>query len=255
MMSNWNKGRDGYVLRGCLVALLALLGASSPSKTFALPAQARSASLSGVLQDPTGRRLPHVPVVLIDTGTGSKIQQESDDSGRFIFSEVPAGEYRLEVQRSGFLRDQGPLKLVPGQRVARTFTLQVGSIAETVMVWMSKAQANTAPAAQSPANRPNSGDPCGPSAPAGCISPPVKLVNALPVYPPAHLKNEVSGQVVVVGRVGTDGRLEALEPEAGSDPAFTNATLEALQLWRYSPARLGGVPVSCRIVVTTIFGK
>lgn len=254
-MPSWNPRGNRRTLGPCLVPIIGLLVVLAAAETWAASVQSRGASLAGVLEDPTGRRLPLSPVVLIQAGTGRKITQQTNASGQFAFSDLPAGEYRLEVQQSGFVSDQGAVKLEPGQRLERNVTLQVGSIAETVMVRMARAQAEAGPDPQRSPNRPRAVDPCGQSAPAGCLTPPGKLVDVLPVYPPAHLKNGVSGQVVVVGRVGTDGRLEALEPEAGSDPAFTKATLEALQSWKYSPARLSGVPVTCRIVVTTIFGQ
>ena len=254
-MPSWNSHGNRHTLGPCLVPILGLLVVIPAAETFAAPVQSRGASLAGVLEDPTGRRLSLAPVVLIQAGTGRKITQQSNVSGQFVFSDVPAGEYRLEVQQSGFVSDQGTVKLAPGQRLERKVTLQVGSIAETVMAQTAWAQADAGPNPQRSPTGPRVVDPCGPSARTGCLTPPGKLVEVRPAYPPAHLKNGVSGRVVVIGRVGTDGRLQALEPEAGSDPAFTKATLEALRSWKYSPARLSGVPVTCRIVVTAIFGQ
>jgi len=192
--------------------------------------------------------------VLIDEATGQKLEQKTDATGRFTLSGVPAGEYRLKVQQLGFVSDQGKVKLVPGRRVERPLTLQFGTISETVKVSMVPKTPGGANAPSSP-NRPKRFDQCGQAAPVGCIAEPEKLADAVPEYPPQPLKNGVSGQVTVVGRVGTDGRLEALEPEPNSDPVFTKATLDALRLWKYSPALVSGKPVTCRIVVTVIYGR
>jgi TonB family protein len=249
-MSRNTQRRRGPVKRSWLAALLAIVVMAAAGGTRVSVAQNTGGRFAGVLKDPTGRRIPLASLALIEVGTGRKIAQQSTESGQFVFSNLAAGTYRFEIARTGFVRDLGLVTLAPGQRLERTVTPDVGTIAEVQRVRMEWTRTGKGP---SPAPPAAPADPCGQPAPAGCLSPPVKRVNVFPVYPGAHLQHGVSGQVRLTGRVDTNGRLEALQPEAGSDPAFTQAALDALHAWRYTPARLGGVPVTCRIVLTILF--
>jgi len=85
------------------------------------------------------------------------------------------------------------------------------------------------------------------------LTPPKKLVDMKPVFPSAHATDGVSGTVVVEARLGTDGFLKDMRVNDGADPAFAEATLEALRQWQFSPVRLNGIPQECRVTVTAEF--
>jgi TonB family protein len=249
MRTGKRLGRS-FARRAILTILTVALVAARSAGTPGAVAQDTSCRFDGVLTDPAGRRIPLATLALIDTATGRKTGQQSTESGQFRFPNLPPGTYRFEIAQAGFVRDLGLITLTPGQHLERKVTPEVGTIAEVQRVRMEWARSGGGPSQNPPQAQ---ADPCGPSAPAGCLSPPVKRVNARPVYPAAHLRNAVAGQVRLTGRVGIDGRLEALQPEAGSDPDFSQAALDALRAWRYAPARLGGVPVTCRISLTILF--
>jgi TonB family protein len=218
-------------------------------------AQGALAAYSGTLIDATGRFMPGVRLALTDTAT-KRYEIESDASGRFAFSGLPAGEYQVEVRKPGFLSKQGRVVLAAGQRLERDLVAQIGSLAETVVVQAS-APGTTGggtiiPRRIVPADAPDV-DPCSQSLVGGCLTQPRKVVDASPAYPRAHAENGVSGKVVVEGTVGTDGYVKNLTVIEGSDPEFGAAAVEAVRLWQFLPVRLNGVAQECRIDVTVQF--
>ena len=81
------------------VTTFAILLACSP---IFLYAQEASASLTGVLQDPTGTALVGGSVNLEDEGGGSRQETQVDERGVFVFSGLRAGKYTLSMRRLGF---------------------------------------------------------------------------------------------------------------------------------------------------------
>ena len=59
-------------------------------------------SVSGSTQDPSGAVIPSVAVVLANVGTGVERNDVSDSQGRYSFSQVQPGSYRLTAKASGF---------------------------------------------------------------------------------------------------------------------------------------------------------
>jgi periplasmic protein TonB len=65
-----------------------------------------------------------------------------------------------------------------------------------------------------------------------------------PPYPAAQQREEIEGSVTVRVRIGTDGRVLAVEPVRASNEAFFTSTRDwALRKWRFKPATKDGVPV------------
>ena len=85
------------------------------------------------------------------------------------------------------------------------------------------------------------------------VTPPVQIARAQPVYPTKQRESGTAGEVVVEGRVGTDGLVKDLHALAPADPDFANATCDALRRWQFTPMRFDGVPVEMSIRVTANF--
>src|SRR5450759_2490925 len=102
-MSRETRGCHQPVTRSCLMALLAITVAATVVRTVVGAPQSDSGRFAGVLQDPTGRRIPLASLALIEVGTGRKILQQSRDSGQFVFSNLAAGTYRFEIAQTGFV--------------------------------------------------------------------------------------------------------------------------------------------------------
>src|ERR1700749_2325100 len=99
-------------------------------------AQVGSASLSGIVQDPSGASVAGATVILQNVLNGEPRTVKSNGTGGFSFAALPSGDYNLKVEREGFTTyvQQG-IHLDPGD--SRTLTdvkLAVGSESQTVTV-------------------------------------------------------------------------------------------------------------------------
>ncbi|MFZ3484303.1 TonB family protein [Sphingomonas sp. 3-13AW] len=75
-----------------------------------------------------------------------------------------------------------------------------------------------------------------------------------PAYPPVERRADRNGIVTVRVRIGTDGRVLAVEPVRATSDAFLEATRkQALSRWRFRPATRDGVPVESWHVMTVRF--
>ncbi|HEY6849879.1 MAG TPA: carboxypeptidase-like regulatory domain-containing protein [Terracidiphilus sp.] len=105
--------------------------------TFAtMQAQVGSASLSGVVQDPTGAIVSNAKVTLQNTASGAVRSSQSNSSGAFTFSAVSSGDYKLTVQETGFKQlVQSAIHLNPGDSLALpNLRLAIGEATDTVTV-------------------------------------------------------------------------------------------------------------------------
>jgi hypothetical protein len=98
-------------------------------------AQVTTATLVGLVRDTSGAVIPGATVVATHEGTGVPREGVSDERGEFVLSALPNGPYTIRIELQGFKTGvhQG-LQLGSGQTVRQTFTLEVGTIAETVTV-------------------------------------------------------------------------------------------------------------------------
>ena len=111
-----------------LLALCALTNAS-------LFAQMESATLSGVVSDPNGRVVPEVEVITTRTETGTVIATKTNVAGIYSFTSLMPGHYHLVVRKPGFkeiaIKD---LQLSVQAKSEQNFSLEIGSVSETVTV-------------------------------------------------------------------------------------------------------------------------
>jgi hypothetical protein len=118
---------------GALVATLMLcLGIL----TGAARAQVGNADLSGVVQDTTGAMVPGAAATLQNVQTGAQRTTKSNGSGAFLFSSVPAGDYKLTVTHVGFQSyAQTGIHVNAGDNRSITdVTLKIGEASQTVEV-------------------------------------------------------------------------------------------------------------------------
>jgi protocatechuate 3,4-dioxygenase beta subunit len=84
----------------CFIAFVSLL------MLFGLTANtcAQSAALSGTVLDKSGRSIAGAQVTLINEATAAGRSGNSDADGKFVFSQLLPGKYRLEVGPRGSRR-------------------------------------------------------------------------------------------------------------------------------------------------------
>jgi TonB family protein len=239
---------------------------SRPSETG--PQAAVPASFMVSVSDQAGRLVPNAKVVLSNALTGESKEGATDQSGEFRVANLAPGDYQVTVSRAGFKTLKQAIRLGSGQLGTVRVTLQLGMLAETIIVSAKPGAAPAAVGAAQPGIATPTGavapqtkrmgsapadDPCAQSTEGGCITPPRKLVHASPIYPAWAIEAGTSGTVLISGRVGGDGRVVNMQPAADANPDLANAAMQAIRLWEFSPTRLNGVPVEVDIEVTVQF--
>jgi hypothetical protein len=118
--------------RQCVWLAISALFYAAP----AAHAQAVSvASVSGIVTDQSGSAVPDVAVTMLETEKGAVHAATTDTQGRFNFTNLPVGPYRLEAKGKGF-KDyvQTGIVLQVAQNIVQNIQLQVGSVNETIEV-------------------------------------------------------------------------------------------------------------------------
>ncbi|HVU15610.1 MAG TPA: energy transducer TonB [Candidatus Didemnitutus sp.] len=82
---------------------------------------------------------------------------------------------------------------------------------------------------------------------------PQPFVGPAPDYPEKLLKEGRSGRVMISIRVDTAGRVHDLAVQSADDPAFGEAALSAVQLWRFLPRITDGKPVESKLLMPLDF--
>src|SRR3989442_5540161 len=65
-------------------------------------AQTVACKISGTLTDPNGTVVAGANVALINDQTNEKLDQQTNESGRFSFAAVQPGVYTLKIEHQGF---------------------------------------------------------------------------------------------------------------------------------------------------------
>ncbi len=103
--------------------------------TATLWGQANTASIRGIVNDPSGAVVPDSTVTLVNTGTGVQTTTKTNPSGEYLFEFLPPGSYRVEVRATGFktfTRENIVLELARQLRI--DIPLETGLVTETVNV-------------------------------------------------------------------------------------------------------------------------
>jgi Carboxypeptidase regulatory-like domain len=98
-------------------------------------AQGMFATLTGVVNDPTGAVVANAKVTLRDAQSGSARDTVTDSAGYYTFASVPVGSYVLTVEAPGFqaYKAEG-ISLGGGEKRNVNASLQVGNTNQTVEV-------------------------------------------------------------------------------------------------------------------------
>jgi hypothetical protein len=105
--------------------------------SLAIPASAQvnTASLTGLVTDPTGASVPNASVSIKNKATTVENLATSDSSGYYNFASLPVGAYTLQVELQGFKKAvREEINLEVGQKARIDFALEVGAVTETVVV-------------------------------------------------------------------------------------------------------------------------
>jgi hypothetical protein len=97
-------------------------------------AQAPTGSIAGVVRDSSGAAMAaaHVEILSISTGLARTIA--SSVTGDYGFPSLPAGQYEVSVEASGFHRTVRKASVEAGQTTTTDFNLTIGDVKESVNV-------------------------------------------------------------------------------------------------------------------------
>src|SRR5581483_8395186 len=100
-----------------------------------LPGQTTTGSVSGSVSDSSGARIASATVRLINVATNEARTAVSSASGDYVFPSVPAGNYIVEAESSGFRTERrAGIRLDVNQNARVDFTLQIGQATQVVQV-------------------------------------------------------------------------------------------------------------------------
>ena len=94
-----------------------------------------SASITGIVTDPSGAPVPAATVKTKNLETGAIRDSMTGDSGRYLVLSLPVGEYEVLVSKSGFQDAiRSGIRLVVGQEASVDVKLQVTAVTAEVRV-------------------------------------------------------------------------------------------------------------------------
>ena len=97
-------------------------------------AQVNTASLTGVVKDPTDAAVVTAKVTATQTATNLSRSVVTDNLGGYFFALLPVGDYAITVEAPGFKKTTAAVTLETAQKGRQDFTLAVGSVDTTVTV-------------------------------------------------------------------------------------------------------------------------
>ena len=110
---------------GAIAILLAILVSSTPWTNAQIATT--TATLSGVVSDPSGALLPKASVNLASVEKGVSRNFVSDDGGRYTFNQLPPGTYILTIKAKGFeAYEQSGIVLNAAETATQNVTLTMG---------------------------------------------------------------------------------------------------------------------------------
>lgn len=118
-----------------LYSILAILSIICLFITSASGQSTAAGTVSGQITDPQNAAIAGVEVSLLDLATNTARTTQTNEEGRYSFVNVPPGIYDVTANRTGFTRAKLPAqKVTVGLVLTANFSLQVGSVADAVVV-------------------------------------------------------------------------------------------------------------------------
>jgi hypothetical protein len=120
----------GVLVASSLVVLLALFSSLMPTAF----GQAITATLSGRILDASGGSVSKATVTVVNKATGLSRSVQSSETGEYTIPALPAGEYTVAVEFTGFGKQTKTITLQVGQVAALDFSLTPGGVEQKVEV-------------------------------------------------------------------------------------------------------------------------
>ena len=115
------------VVVALFLAILALSGSEAWAQS--------TASLNGVVTDPTGAAVPNAKVTVTNQATGIAQTAQTDAAGAYLFPVLPSGTYRVEVGSPNFQTAViATLQMDVATTVTKNIQLTVGAVTQQVTI-------------------------------------------------------------------------------------------------------------------------
>ena len=109
---------------------IVVLGSSARVK-----GQAVNATLLGTVTDASGAAVGNVKVTITETNTGISHTSQTNESGNYVFPDLPPGTYKVVAELTGFKREsRAGIDLIVNSTERIDLVLQPGNVQETVTV-------------------------------------------------------------------------------------------------------------------------
>ena len=119
-----NNNMKVYMLQALLVLGLTQLAPGDPPS---------GATMHGVVTDPSGAVIPHAAVMV--AGPNYRQSITADEQGSFVVAGLPAGEYRVRIQSTGFSTFfRSGLIATPGYETGADAQLNIGQTRQEITV-------------------------------------------------------------------------------------------------------------------------
>ena len=124
------------------IGVLLVLFAFVPAALFSQSAS--TGTVAGTVTDPSGAAVAAATVTLTDKATNIPRTVSTNENGRYILVDIPAGTYDLTVNKPGFrLSKLSGQAVNVGTALTLNVTLEVGAVTESVEVTASNAELQT----------------------------------------------------------------------------------------------------------------
>ncbi|HWY44907.1 MAG TPA: TonB-dependent receptor [Candidatus Sulfotelmatobacter sp.] len=113
-----------------LLFTIILVGTSAP-----LAAQAVNATVVGTVSDSSGAAVANAKVTITETNTNISHTTQTNESGNYVFPDLPPGTYRVTAELAGFKRaSRAGIDVVVNTTSRIDLDLQAGDVTQTIIV-------------------------------------------------------------------------------------------------------------------------
>ncbi len=224
--------------------LLAQAGAQRPPARprQAVPAAgAAIGTLSGIVLDPSGARVPNAVVTASGPGQATAA---TNAFGEWSLSGLPAGSYSLSVQAAGFVtnrRDGFEVETGNDLKILTNLVMESVPLEHVTIAAAGTPQAAAATPGPDPIRV------------GGAVNPASLVKKVFPAYPPAARDQGISGRVVIAAVIGKTGKVLDERTMNDAPHELAVAAMTAVWGWEYAPALLNGEPVETLTTITVDF--
>ena len=118
-----------FAPRSIIVGVLLILGLAGSAL-----AQVTTGDVVGRVTDSSGGVLPGATVVVENVGTRVQRTATTSESGDYLVTLLPLGDYTVRIELEGFQRQEARVSVRSGERIRVDGRLSLGSVSETVQV-------------------------------------------------------------------------------------------------------------------------